>query len=129
MAYFNHTTKKWTKVSVTWWNNGAPEILYAADGVFMARMAGLANIISSFDGITWYNAGYCAGGKNHIESGAYDAARGSGVVSFWYVNTPIYYSFDSLTERTEWKLVGADGSSVPFFKYLTTHKGRFVGTL
>ncbi len=132
MSYFNKTTKKWTKVSVTWWNHGAPEILYVGNGVFIAKMVGLANIIASFDGVTWHNAGYCAGAKNHMECGAYDMNRGSGVVSFWYEQTPIYYSFDSLTLRTEWPLskpIDANDKSRPIFKYLTTHKGYFVGVV
>ncbi len=129
MAYFNKTTKKWTLSNVSWWNHGAPDILYAADGVFIAKIVGLANIIASFDGITWHNAGYCTGAKNHMECGAYDMNRGSGVVSFWYYKTPIYSSFDSLTQRTAWTLRGSDGESVPIFKYLTTHKGYFVGVV
>lgn len=129
MSYYNKTTKKWTKISVSWWNNGAPDILYAGNGVFIAKMVGLANIIASFDGITWYNAGYCAGAKNSMTCGAYDMNRGSGVVSFWYYKTPIYYSFDSLTQRTAWTLSGSDGESVPIFKYMTTHKGHFVGVV
>ncbi len=127
MSYFNKTTKKWTMVSVSWWSHGAPEILYAANGVFIAKIVGLANVIASFDGITWHNAGFCAGAKNAMTCGAYDMNRGSGVLSFWYFKTPIYSSFDSLTQRTEWRLSGADGTSVPIFKYMTTHKGNFVG--
>ena len=127
MAYYNHSAKKWTKVSVSWWSHGAPEILYAGGGVFIAKIEGLANIIASFDGVTWHNAGYCPNGKNAMICGAYDSTRGSGIVSFWYVNTPLYYSFDSLTQRTAWTLVGADGRSVPFFDDLITHKGSFIG--
>ncbi|HPK87530.1 MAG TPA: hypothetical protein PK267_05865, partial [Atribacterota bacterium] len=50
-----------------------------------------------------------------------------GIVSWWYYKTPLYYSYDSLKERTEWTLVGADGVSVPAFRYLTAHKGTFFG--
>ena len=129
MSYWNKTTKQWTVVSVPWWSYGQPEVLYAADGVFIAKIVGLANIIASFDGITWHNAGYCAGAQNAMTCGAYDMARGSGIVSWWYYKSPVYYSFDSLTERTAWTLVGSDGTSVPIFKYLTTHKGNFVGVV
>lgn len=127
MSYFNKSTKKWTRVSVAWWNNGAPEVLYAANGIFLAKIVGLANIIASFDGITWHNAGFCVGAKNAMICGAYDVSRNCGIVGFWYYETPIYYSYDSLETRTEWKLVGADGKSVPYFQYLTTHKGNFIG--
>ncbi|MGM0792438.1 MAG: hypothetical protein ACQEUD_20260 [Bacillota bacterium] len=129
MSYFNKSTGKWTVVSVPWWSYGQPEILWAGDGVFLAKIVGLANIIASFDGITWHNAGYCQGAQNSMTTGAYDSSIGSGVVSWWYYKSPVYYSFDSLTERTEWKLVGADGSSVPIFSYMTTHKGRFIGVV
>jgi len=129
MSYFNKSTGKWTVVSVPWWSHGQPEILWAGDGVFLAKIVGLANIIASFDGITWHNAGYCQGAQNSMTTGAYDSSIGSGVVSWWYYKSPVYYSFDSLTERTEWKLVGADGSSVPIFSYMTTHKGKFVGVV
>jgi len=129
MSYWNKTTKQWTVVSVPWWSHGQPEILYAVDGVFIAKIVGLANIIASFDGITWHNAGYCAGAQNAMTCGAYDMDRGSGVVSWWYYKSPVYYSFDSLEERTAWTLVGSDGTSVPIFKYLTRHKGNFVGVV
>lgn len=97
--------------------------------MFLAKIVGLANIIASFDGVTWHNAGYCTGAQNAMTTGAYDSTRGSGVVSWWYYKSPVYYSFDSLTERTAWTLVGADGSSVPIFSYLTAHKGKFVGVV
>ncbi|RIW36013.1 hypothetical protein D3H55_06010 [Bacillus salacetis] len=129
MSYFNKSTGEWTVVDVPWWSYGQPEILYAGDGVFLAKIVGLANIIASFDGITWHNAGYCQGAQNSMTTGAYDSSIGSGVVSWWYYKSPVYYSFDSLTERTAWTLVGADGSSVPIFSYMTTHKGRFVGVV
>lgn len=129
MSYFNKSTGKWTVVNVTWWNHGQPEILWAGGGVFLAKIVGLANIIASFDGITWHNAGYCSGAQNAMTTGAYDSTRGSGVVSWWYYKSPVYYSFDSLTERTAWTLVGADGSSVPIFSYMTTHKGKFIGVV
>ena len=129
MSYFNQSTKKWTVVSVPWWSYGAPEVLWAGGGVFIAKITGMANIIASFDGITWHNAGYCQGAQNSMTTGAYDSARGSGVVSWWYYKSPVYYSFDSLTERTAWTLVGADGTSVPIFSYMTTHKGLFVGVV
>lgn len=129
MSYFNHQTGQWTIVDVPWWNHGIPEILWAGDGVFLARIVGLANIIASFDGITWHNAGFCRGAQNHMETGAYDITRNVGVVSWWWYKSPVYYSFDSLTERTEWTLTGSDGNSVPIFKYLTAHKGTFVGVV
>ncbi|MFA9399448.1 MAG: hypothetical protein ACERKV_14440 [Clostridiaceae bacterium] len=127
MSYYNKTTKQWTVVDCVWWNYGVPRILWAGDGVFLACITGLANIIASFDGITWYNAGYCVGAKNDMMVGAYDITRSCGIVSWWYYQSPVYYSYDSLEERTEWTLVGADGTSVPTFKYLTAHKGLFVG--
>ncbi|MEQ2464721.1 hypothetical protein [Niallia hominis] len=129
MSYFNKSTGKWAVVSVPWWSYGQPEILWAGDGVFLAKIVGMANIIASFDGVTWYNAGYCQGAQNSMTTGAYDSSRGSGVVSWWYYKSPVYYSFDSLTERTAWTLVGSDGSSVPIFSYMTTHKGKFVGVV
>ena len=129
MSYWNKATKQWTVVSVPWWGYGQPEILYAANGVFLAKIVGLANIIASFDGITWHNAGYCAGAQNAMTCGAYDMNINSGVVSWWYYKSPVYYSFDSLEARTAWTLVGSDGTSVPIFKYLTTHKGNFVGVV
>ncbi|MBG9544658.1 hypothetical protein ABE29_18340 [Cytobacillus firmus] len=129
MSYFNKSTGEWTVVDVPWWSYGQPEILYAGGGVFLAKIVGLANIIASFDGITWHNAGYCQGAQNSMTTGAYDSSIGSGVVSWWYYKSPVYYSFDSLTERTAWTLVGADGSSVPIFSYMTTHKGKFVGVV
>jgi hypothetical protein len=129
MSYFNKQTKKWTVVDVTWWSHGEPEILWAGDGVFLARIVGMANIIASFDGITWYNAGYCQGAKNSMTCGAYDITRGCGVVSWWYYMSPVYYSYDPLTERTAWILVGADGISVPIFRYMTAHKGNFIGVV
>lgn len=129
MSYYNKATGKWTVVNVSWWNNGAPEILWAGDGVFLAKIIGLANIIASFDGITWYNAGYCQGAQNSMTTGAYDSSIGSGVVSWWYYKSPVYYNFASLTQRVAWTLVGADGSSVPIFSYMTTHKGKFVGVV
>jgi hypothetical protein len=43
MSYFNKSTKKWTTVSVPWWSYGEPEILYAGDGVFLAKIVGMAN--------------------------------------------------------------------------------------
>ncbi|MDQ0154144.1 hypothetical protein [Robertmurraya andreesenii] len=127
MSYFDQTTKQWTVVSVSWWSYGAPVILWAGDGVFLAKITGLANIIASFDGITWYNAGYCQGAQNSMTTGAYDTSRGSGVVSWWYYKSPVYYSFDSLMDRTAWTLVGADGTSVPIFSYMTAHQGNFIG--
>ncbi len=129
MSYYNKSTKSWTKVSVPWWSYGEPEILWAGDGVFLARIVGMANIISSFDGITWYNSGYCADAYNTMVAGAYDSNRNLGIISWWYYKTPLYYSFDSLQDRTAWPLVGADGSSVPIFKYLTCHKGTFIGII
>lgn len=129
MSYFNKTTKKWTTVNVPWWSYGEPEILYAGDGVFLAKIVGMANIIASFDGVTWHNAGYCEGAYNAMTCGAYDTLRNCGIVSWWYYKSPVYYSYDSLTERTAWTLVGADGNSVPIFKYLTSHKGNFVGVV
>ncbi|MFZ3591594.1 hypothetical protein ACOI1C_20800 [Bacillus sp. DJP31] len=129
MSYYNQTTDQWTVVDVPWWGYGEPEILYAGGGVFLAKITGLANIIASFDGITWHNAGYCENAQNAMTTGAYDTNTGSGVVSWWYYKSPVYYTFDSLTERTAWTLVGADGASVPIFKYLTTHKGNFVGVV
>ena len=129
MSYYNKDTKQWTLSDVSWWNNGQPEILYAGNGVFLAKIVGLANIIASYDGITWHNAGYCAGTQNAMTTGAYEPINQSNVVSWWYYKSPVYYSFDSLTERTEWSLVGADGESVPIFKYLTSHKGKFVGVV
>ena len=127
MSYYNKATGQWTVVDVSWWAHGEPEILYAGGGVFLAKITGFANIIASFDGITWHNAGYCVGAQNAMTTGAYDSDRGSGIVSWWYNQTPIYYSFDSLTERTEWPL--ASGGGVPIFRYLTTHKGQFVGVV
>ena len=97
--------------------------------MFLARIVGLANIIASFDGITWHNAGFCRVAQNHMETGAYDITRNVGVVSWWWYKSPVYYSFDSLTERTEWTLTGSDGNSVPIFKYMTAHKGNFVGVV
>lgn len=129
MSYFNHTTNQWTVVSSPYWGYGAPVILWAGGGVFLAKITGMANIIASFDGITWHNAGYCVGAHNAMTCGAYDVTNSSGIVSWWYYMSPVYYSFDSLTERTEWTLVGSDGTSVPIFKYLTTHKGLFVGVV
>ena len=129
MSYYDKTTGQWTVVDVPWWSYGEPEILYSGGGVFIAKITGFANIITSFDGATWHNGGYCENAQNAMTTGAYDMARGSGVVSWWYYKSPLYYSFDSLTERTAWTLVGSDGSSVPFFKYLTTHKGKFVGVV
>jgi hypothetical protein len=127
MSYYNQSTKQWTVVSVPWWSYGQPYILWAGEGVFLACIVGLANIIASFDGITWYNAGYCQGAKNDMTCGAYDPSTSCGVVSWWYYQSPLYYSYDSLKERTAWILVGADGQSVPVFRYLTMHKGNFVG--
>lgn len=129
MSYYNKDTKKWTITDVSWWNNGKPEILYAGNGVFLAKIVGLANIIASYDGITWHNAGYCAGASNAMTTGAYEPINQSNIVSWWYYKSPVYYSFDSLTERTAWNLVGEDGTSVPIFKYLTSHKGKFVGVV
>ena len=37
--------------------------------VCLACIVGMANIIASFDGITWYNAGYCEGAKNDMICG------------------------------------------------------------
>lgn len=128
-SYYNKNTGQWQVVNVPWWAHGVPEVLWAGDGVFLAKITGLANIISSFDGITWYNAGYCVGAYNAMTTGAYDSSRNSGIVSWWYYQTPLYYSFDSLMDRTEWYLVGADGSSVPIFQYLTAHKGLFIGVV
>ena len=125
MCYWNKTTKQWTIANVAWWNNGPPEVLYAGDGVFLAKIVGFGNIIASFDGITWYNAGYCTGGKNAMTCGAYDISRKCGIVGWWYYQTPLYYSYDSLQERTQWPLL----SSAPVFKYLTSHKGNFVGVV
>ncbi len=129
MSYFNKTTKQWTVVSVAWWGHGQPDILWAGDGVFLARIVGFANIIASFDGITWHNAGYCVGAQNSMTCGVYDIDTGCGIVGWWYYKTPIYYSYDSLTQRTEWPLLGADGVSVPVFWCLTNHKGLFVGII
>lgn len=129
MAYWNKSTKQWTIANVSWWSNGPPEILYAADGVFLAKIVGYGNIIASFDGITWYNAGYCTGGKNALTCGAYDVSTKCGVVGWWYYLTPLYYSYDSLQERTAWTLVGSNGNSVPVLKYITTHKGHFIGVV
>lgn len=129
MSYYNKTTGQWTVVDVSWWGYGEPDVLWAGGGVFLAKITGFANIIASFDGITWHNAGYCVGAQNSMITGAYDTNNGSGIVSWWYYKSPVYYSFDSLTERTEWTLVGEDGVSVPIFKYLTTHKGNFVGVV
>lgn len=89
MSYFNQTTKKWTVVSVPWWSYGQPYILWAGDGVFLACIVGMANIIASFDGITWYNAGYCEGAKNDMTCGAYDPSTECGVVSWWYYKSPL----------------------------------------
>ncbi|WP_066298399.1 hypothetical protein [Bacillus sp. FJAT-29937] len=108
MSYFNKSTGEWTVVDLPWWSYGQPEILYAGGGVFLAKIVGLANIIASFDGITWHNAGYCQGAQNSMTTGAYDSSIGSGIVSWWYYKSPVYYSFDSLTERTAWTLVGAE---------------------
>ncbi len=127
MSYYNKTTKRWTIANVPWWSHGKPDIVWAGDGVFLACIVGLANIIASFDGITWYNAGFCDGAKNEMICGAYDSSNNCGIVSWWYYKTPLYYSYDSLKERTEWTLVGADGVSVPAFRYLTAHKGTFFG--
>lgn len=128
-AYWNKTTKQWTLSNVTWWNNGQPEILWAGDGVYLAKIVGLANIISSYDGITWYNAGYCSGAYNAMTCGAYDIIRKCGVVSWWYYKSPVYYNYQDLKTRVAWTLVGSDGTSVPIFKYLTAHKGNFVGVV
>jgi hypothetical protein len=127
MSYYNKSTKRWTRVSVPWWSYGEPEVLYSGNGVFLAKITGMANIISSFDGITWYNSGYCQNAYNAMVTGAYDSSRNCGVVGWWYHTSPLYYSYDSLEERTEWQLVGGDGKSVPVFKHLTAHKGNFVG--
>lgn len=127
ISYFNKTTMQWTVVSCSWWGYGAPEILWAGDGVFLAKITGMANIISSFDGITWYNAGYCSGAKNGMTCGAYEVTRNCGAVSFWYYMSPLYYSTADLKTKVAWTLVGADGVSVPYFKYLTAHKGLLVG--
>ncbi|KAB2953716.1 hypothetical protein F9B85_03605 [Heliorestis acidaminivorans] len=129
MSYFNHSTKRWTVVGVSWWSHGVPEILWAGDGVFLAKITGFGNIIASFNGITWHNAGYCLNAQSEMITGAYDMNRNSGIVGWWFARSPLYYSFDSLTERTEWTLVGADGFSVPVFNSLTAHKDRFVGVV
>jgi hypothetical protein len=114
----------------SWWENGEPEILYADNGVFLAKITGLANIIASHDGITWHNAGFCEGAYNAMTTGAYDAEESSGIVSWWYEKTPIYQSFDSLEEKTEWTLIEPkEEKMVPIFKYLTAHKGNFVGVV
>ncbi|MTI81248.1 MAG: hypothetical protein FH758_10255 [Firmicutes bacterium] len=127
MSYFDKTTGQWTIADVPWWSYGEPQILWAGDGVFLAKITGFSNIIASFDGITWHNGGYCENAQNAMTVGAYDAGAGCGIVSFWYYKSPLYYSYDSLTERTAWVLVGSDGSSVPVFSSLTAHKGLFVG--
>ena len=130
MSYYNKETEEWTVVDSTWWEHGAPEILWAGDGVFLAKITGIANIISSTDGITWNNAGYSENAQNAMTTGAYDNEKGVGVVSWFYNKKPLYYSSDSLTERTEWTLVaGTEDTPVPFFKYLTAHKGSFVGVV
>lgn len=127
MSYYNKTTKLWTISNVSYWSNGAPEILFAGDGVFLAKITGMANIISSFDGITWCNAGYCTGAKNGMTCGAYEITKGCSAVSFWYYMSPLYYSTAALSTKVAWTLVGSNGVSVPYFKYLTAHKGNFVG--
>ena len=103
MSYFNHGTGQWTVVDCVWWNHGVPKILWVGNGVFLAKITGFANIIASFNGSTWYNAGYCEGAHNDMTAGAYTAS-GCGIVSWWYYMTTLYYSFDSLTARTAWNL-------------------------
>jgi hypothetical protein len=78
MSFINKTTKQWTVVSVPWWGYGEPEVLWAGDGVFLAKIVGIANIILSFDGITWHNAGYCQGAYNAMTCGTYDINRNVG---------------------------------------------------
>lgn len=129
MSYYNKSTKQWTVVSCSWWGYGIPEILWAGDGVFIAKITGMANVIGSYDGITWYNAGYCKGAKNAMTAGAYDVTTNCSIVSWWYYMSPLYYSTASIDTKVAWTLVGADGVSVPIFKYLTAHKGLFVGVV
>ncbi len=126
MSYYNKIAKQWQVVSVPWWSYGQPDVHWAGDGVFLASIVGMANIIASFDGITWYNAGFCDKAKNDMVCGAYDINSGCGAVGWWYYQSPLYYSYDSLEERTEWTLVGADGVSVPVPRYMTAHNGYFV---
>lgn len=130
VSYFDKDSGEWTMVECSWWENGEPEILYADDGVFLAKITGLANIIASHDGITWYNAGFCEGAYNAMTTAAYDAEESSGIVSWWYEKTPIYHSFDSLEEKTKWTLIEpTEEKKVPIFKYLTAHKESFVGVV
>ena len=114
ISYFNKVTGQWTVLSCPWWGYGIPEILWAGDGVFLAKITGMANIISSFDGKTWYNSGHCEGAKNAMTCGAYNITSSCGIVSFWYTTTPLYYNNASLTSNVVWPLLGADGVSVPF---------------
>ncbi|ADI00475.1 hypothetical protein [Salisediminibacterium selenitireducens] len=123
MSYFNHSTGEWTLSPVTWWNHGEPEILHAADGVFLAKITGFGNIIASFDGITWHNAGYCTDASNAMVGGAYDVTTNAGIVTWWSSAKPLYHTYDDLTERTEWPLI----TSAPVLRYVTHHKGRYVG--
>lgn len=130
ISYYNQETEEWEVVDSPFWEHGAPEILFARDGVFLAKVTGMANIISSYDGIEWHNAGFSRNARNAMTTGAYDVQQNVGVVSWWYNQTPIYYSSDSLTERTEWTLAtGTEESPVPIIRYLTAHKGSFVGVV
>jgi hypothetical protein len=130
VSYYDKDKEEWALSESSWWENGEPEIMYADDGIFLAKITGMANVIASHDGITWYNAGYCEGAYNAMTTAAYDVDNSSGIVSWWYEQTPLYYSFDSLEEKTAWTLVKPnEENAVSIFKYLTTHKGNFVGVV